>query len=463
MAAALTALPPLARAALAAERGLLDSGETRSALQGQSPASLGKIPALPDVPPRLREMWLRQLSALVLLSEGGADPSGAWSEALAPTLEGRIADAQRYARKVQRPLTYAVGSSVLAQQLAQRYPAVEFVTVQEAALTFAARSPSRLRQWGRWRARVVVLDDLHRLDPRGVQPLKHLLEDAVTFGQTLRLTGAFPSALHEAVGELDLAGGKLQFKREGTSLADVVAEVQRFPEKRTLALMPTRRAALALLAELPAATLLSRSKTAHHLAVEAEKLPALGAGTVIGTPGSAPYLAGIERVVTGRLTWPLLGEVCLKAGEVVVVPVLDFPEPNAQKTAVSLSLERLAAGEYPLTAGSQSRYWAELGPLHAPDPLGIGAARQQLNYRLTGQLFRQLFEAGQRVLVDVPEARRDVERARRTGFIPTYSPFTVRMTPDSLTRAREAGELEEVGEALIWKGEYSQARGVGRP
>ena len=462
VAAALTSTPPLARAALAAERGLLDTGETRSALQGVPPASFEPVPALPVVPEAFRAMWLRKLSALVLLPEGGGNQVGIWSETLAPSIEERLTDAQRCAAELGLPLTYAVWGSASVQQLAPQYPDVEFITVQEAVLTFAARSTARLRQWGQWLSRLVVLDELHRLDPRGVWPLQQLFESAVACGHHVRLTGAFPSALHEPMGERDLTGGRLRFEAERLTLADIVHEVQRYPEQRTLALMPSRKAALALLAELPAATLLSRSKTSQHLTAEAERLP-LETGPVIGTPGSALDLTGLERVVTGRLTWPLLGEACLKAREVVVLPLLAFPEPNALKTAVNLSLERLGAGEYPLSAGSQARYWAELGEYQAADPLEIGAAGQQLNYRLVVQRWQQLFDSGQRVLVDVPAAQRDVERARQTGRIPLHSPFTVRLTAQSLAQAREAGELEEIGDAIIWKGKYRKDAGVGLP
>lgn len=458
--------PPLARAALATERGLMDTTATRTALQDVQAPPLPDVPALPEVPATHREAWLRLLAAHLLAGTPWPAAPGEVSSSLLHDPAERLAHALTWSRARGKHAVYAAPSWAAAQT-AQDWVEDEgvtqdmtVITLEEAVRTLGAAGRTRLRALGELLGQALILDGLHRLDVRGLAPVTALLEETSTFGLDVHVTGTWPHPLRPDHVPVPAGGRRVPFTFEAHrhALSDLLTLATAHPQEDTLVMLPSRHAALAVHAHLPHGRLTSRTKTQAHLREEQD---APGTLTLSTWSPSALTFRPYAHLITAPLPLPLLADACLIAGRVTLLPLLDFPTPSSAVTTTRLTLELLAHGAHPQDPRLHSQYWDQLLPHVQQDSLNIARSRQELNYTQTALALGALFRSGVPVLVDRPEAAEDVARARRTGRMPLASLHTARITPGSVQAARERGWLEEAGDALIWTGPYSPAAGVG--
>lgn len=459
--------PPLARAVLALEQGLLDPMATRQVLQDEPTVPLPGVPPLPPVPRAQQEMWLRVLSACLVGGHAWPLQAGLWTEAPHLALPDRLEAALHWGQEQGRQVVYAAAHWAAAAQAQQwvneqgAQDGMEVVTLEAALFTVAAASRQGLTQLSGWLGQALVLDGLHRLDVRGLQPVRYLLEDAASVGGlAICLTGAYPHALSEIKWpERTRPRARCTLHPEQHEVEAFVAAAQ-VAERPTLVLVPSRRAALEMLTALPGARLVSRSKTGHHLQDEAT----IASEILIGTWGAGVMNAqAYAQVISARAPLPLLAEVGELAPQVDIYPVTAFHSPNALQTGMSLTDEFLLSGAHPQDVATQEQFWLRLLPHVQQDAFEIQRRREQTEYRTVLGRLAQLFESGVRVLVDSPEAREDVTKARHAGRIPWHSPYTIRINQTTRQQAEEQGWLELVGQALIWVGPYTASHGVGLP
>lgn len=460
--------PPLARAVLALETGLLGTVATRDALRGVRGATLGEGPALPEVPASHREVWLRTLAAHVVAGTPWRGTSGSLTSSLIRNPDERLAEAARLGRERGKPVTYAAPSWA-GLQAAQDWVederlsrVMQVITLEEAVLTLGAASRTRLRHLAELHGRVLVLDGLHRLDPRGLRPVQSLIDEHAALGMEIHLAGGPPHPLVLEGTRLPETGPQAAFTLEGEAATaeDLVRLVEETPEASTLVMLPSRKAALQVHALLPWGRLEARVKTAAHLREEQDDPGTLHIST--WSP-SAMTFRPYERVIVTPLPLPILADACLAARQVTLVRTPVFPVVSSAVTGTSLTLDLLGEGGHPQDPAVMTAYWEALLPHVQQDSLGIMASRAGLEYPQVASALASLFQSGVLVLVDRPGAERDVAVARRTGRLPVVSAHTVRMTHTSVATAREQAWVEEAGDALIWTGPYSAERGVGVP
>lgn len=462
--------PPLARAVLALDTGLLSTAETRTALADVNGVALEHIPALPDVPASHREVWLRTLAAHVALGTPwtGHSPHGTLTTALIRNASDRLAAAAALVQERGQPVTYAAANwaaSVAAQEWVDSEGlahAMHVITLEEAVLTLGAASRTRLRQLADLRGRVLVLDGLHRLDPRGLRPVQALIDEHVALGLDVHLTGGQPWPLSPQPESVPDDAQRVTFVNATwlTTVEDLVQLVHQELDAHTLVLLPSRKAVLDVQARLPAGQVQARVKTSAHLKADQDSSAALHIST--WSP-SALTFRPYDRVITTPLPLSVLVDACDAAPQVTLLHALEFAVSTSTRTGTHLTMDLLHEGSHPQDPMVMTAYWEALLPHVQQDSLDIMGRRAELDYPRVASALSSLFQSGVQVLVDRPEATQDVARARRTGRIPVASPHTVRMTHSSLTIARERGWIEEAGEALIWTGPYANDRGVGVP
>lgn len=460
--------PPLARAALALDTGLLGQVATRDALEGVTAAALTTRPVTPSVPASHREVWLRTLAAHVLLGTpwAGHGAPGTVTTSLIRSPDDRLAHATDLGAAFNLPVTYAAPSWAAAQA-AQDWVDdenlgrhMEVITLEEAVLTLGAASRPRLRHLAQLRGRLLVLDGLHRLDPRGLRPVQALIDEHAALGLHVHLTGAQPWPVTPEPSEVPGTGPRVTFTNAtwATSSDDLVRLVEDTPEQHTLIMLPSRAAALALHARLPWGQLQARAKTAAHLRDEQDS----GATLHISTwSPSALTFRPYDRVIVTPMPLPVLADACLAAPDVTLVHTPEYPVPASTHTATFLTTDLLSTGAHPQDPAVMRAYWDALLPHVQQDSLNIQRLRAQLEYPQVAAALTSLFRSGVPVLVDRPDAAADVQRARHTGRMPGASPHTVRVSPTSLSAARNRGWIEDAGDAIIWTGPYTSDRGVG--
>lgn len=460
---------PLARAVLALRSGLLDTAATREILAGV-PAVSGLTGGLgvPQVPVTHREVWLRKLAAHVVAGTPWSGGSGVLTSSLIADAHDRLGEAAEYGRSRGRPVTYAAPSWA-GVQAAQDWVhkqkltgVMEVITLEEAVLTLGAASRTRLRRLAELEGRLLVLDGLHRLDPRGLRPVQTLIEQHAAFGLEIHLTGGqrHPLVREGTPGPGPVRRAAFSGEGEDATVEDLVRLIERAPEASTLVLLPSRKAALQVQALLPWGRLEARVKTSAHLREEQD-----GPGTlhISSWSPSALTFRPYERLIVTPLPLPILADACLAAETVTLLRTPVFPVASGARTGTSLTLDQLAGGAHPQDPEVMSAYWEALLPHVQQDSLSIMKSGARLEYQQIASALASLFQSGVRVLVNQPEAEQEVGVARRTGRLPIVSAHTVRMTPTSVAAGRAQGWLEEVGDALIWTGPYSADRGVGVP
>lgn len=469
---------PGARILLALEEGLLSTPQTAEALHGITPVPTVQIPPVPEVPGPLREMWLR-LQAGRLLAGVDTEPAPATQTALIhPDLQTRLQVTQDWSRSLNRPLTVCMpdyGGVLQVQAMGQD---VEVITSEELWSLLAASRPGRLRALARLAAGCVMVDGTHRLDPRGLDPFTALLGSLSALGTPVLFSGPYkvPRVLYGKAQTLQPAAALPEASpliHHGTLNKATLTELLAQGSESTLVILPSRFAALDLLGQLPAgARLLSRTLTAEHLWQETagatqpspfiptdQRLP--GAHLTLSTWGSAnPSL--YRRVIHLQAPLPILADHAWTAGRLEFAHVPEYRLPAASVTAAGLTLDLLEHAE-PFCARTMQAYWETLLPHTQRDSLGIEKLREQLDYPAVSAAARALFGGAVTVLVDQPGAEQEVARARRTGRMLPFGPFTAKLSPASLKLALEDGRAEQVGDAVIWTGPYSDVQGVGLP
>lgn len=458
--------PPLARAVLALDRGLISYPATRDALAGVTPAPLTDLPDLPDIPATHREAWLRLLAGHILLGTPwtGRPGRGRVSAALIRDAHQRLADAAATART--HPVTYAAANwaaAQAAQDWMNTHAAgpVTVITLEEAVLTLGAASRSRLRRLAELSGQRLILDGLHRLDPRGLRPIQALIDEHVTLGLHIHLTGPHPWPLTPHADPDPDGPHRTDFRNATwlTSTDDLEHHAQLTPDQHTLLLLPSRRAALDVHARLPGSHLQARTKTAAHLQEEQRHTAALHVST--WSPAALTFRP-YDHIIATPAPLPVLADACLNAPRVTLLHA-PYPVGSTSSAGTQLTMDLLRSGGHPQDPAVMTAYWDALLPHVQTDSLNITDLRTRMEYPQVAAALASLFRSGVHVLVNQPDAAPDVARTRRTGRLPLSSPHTVRMTHASVHDAREQGWIEEAGDALIWTGPYTTDRGVGVP
>lgn len=460
--------PPLARAVLALDRGLLSPLGTRDALHSVPEAALAHVPTLPDVPPTHRETWLRHLAAHVLLNTPWTGQTSARpiTTSLIPDPQGRLTHAVTLAHTHRRPVTYAAANwaaAQAAQDWVTRHASAPLtvITLEEAILTLGGASRTRLHRLAELTGQILILDGLHRLDPRGLRPIQALIDEHAALGLRVHLTGAHPWPLQPPAPTAQHTPPPITFENATwlTSLDDLEQHAQANADRHTLIHLPSRRAALDVQARLPGAHLQARTKTSAHLRDEQHTTAALHVST--WSPAALTFRP-YDHVITTPAPLPILADACLAAPRMTLLHA-PYPVSSAATTGTHLTMDLLRGGAHPQDPTLMRTYWDTLLPHVQQDSLGIMTLRAQQQYPQVAAALASLFQSGVQVLVNHPTAAPDVERARRTGRLPIASPHTVRMTHASVTAAREQGWIEDAGDTLIWNGPYATDRGVGVP
>lgn len=458
---------PGARILLALEEGLLSTPQTVKALDGVAPAPNIHVPPVPAVPAELREMWLR-LQASHLLGGGKAEEAPATSISLIhPDMPTRLQAAHDWSRSLSCQLTVCVpdyGQLLRVQKLSEN---TQIITFEELWSLLTASRPGRLRALARLAAGCVMIDGTHRLDPRGLDPLGALLGSLSALGTPILFSGPYevPRVLYDNTQPLQPAmalPASPQLTHCGSLDRQELVTLLRASQEQTLVILPSRFAALDLMNLLPAgaARLLSRTLTAQHL--QQETAGPAPAALTLSTWGSADP-AQYDRIIHLQGPLPILADHAWAAGRLEFVHVPEYRIPATSVTASGLTLDLLDTGQDPFSAQTMQAYFQTLLPHTQRDSLGIEKLREHLDYPAVSAAAHALFGGAMTVLVDQPGAEQEVARARRTGKMLPFGPFTAKLTPGSLQAALKDGRAEQVGDAVIWTGPYSDVQGIGLP
>ncbi len=468
---------PLIRAALASTLGLMDTDDARARLVQGPAAQSGRLtlPALPEMHADQRDMWLRVLAAR--LTAAAPWPTwtapGTWTSSVNPDPVQRAPAAvaavrgNRAGRVVYAAANWAERETVSAAALDEQ---VHVTTLELAVGMLGASRPGNLdRLSALLDGAGLVLDGLHRFDPRALSPLSSLLHDLRAYGVNVHVTGSVPSPLMDPAvsAPAGRVPGAFWFHPHVNAGHELAAEARAARDRagRVTVLVPSRRAALGLLAHFEAheARLSTRTKTAAHLRREARDSDA---PITISTWGA--YREAKDAIVSTRAPLPVLADAALSTADLTVCGVTEWRPPNSAVTQVDVTVGLLAQGLHPADPVAMQTYWSELLAVTNTDALDIGGERRKGNYATVSARLAALFGSGQVVVVqDGSDGAEQLIVALRDGTVaapPPHHPSTARITAQSAAHAEAQGWVERTaGDALIWTGPYAEREGVGLP
>ncbi len=142
-------------------------------------------------------------------------------------------------------------------------------------------------------------------------------------------------------------------------------------------------------------------------------------------------------------------------GEVRVFVAPTKPPRGTPRKATEVADAMLAADPAldPLDPAVYDRYFRDVYAVHAPDPAGVQAMRQQWQFRTLAETFSMIEDDGSEPVVvpygDAPARLRTLEADPRRANLRALQPFVVTVYPQQIRALEQAGVIRRVAD-LVW-------------